>query len=115
MKTHPDPEQSNMPSPSTTDSTTKPNGTSDAPVSVTTPVGSVNVDSKGNVSVQAPGVSVTATPDGNVNVSAPGTSVQAGANSKVDAKPKAAPPPVPAGPSPEEIAKMEDEADRLGV
>src|SRR5579859_5013480 len=104
MKTHPDPEQSNMPSPSTTDSTTKPNGTSDAPVSVTTPVGSVNVDSQGNVSVQAPGVSVTATPNGNVNVSAPGASVKAGSNSKADGNPKPsrsgssaqpAPPPVP--------------------
>ncbi len=124
MKTHADPEQSSIPSPSTTDSTTKPNTSSGAPVSVTTPAGSVNVDGQGNVSVQAPGVSVTATPDGNVNVSAPGASVKAGANSKADGNPKpsrggssgqAAPPPVPAGPSPEEIAKMEDEADRLNI
>ena len=96
MKTHADPEQSNLPS-------------------QTTPAGSVNVDEKGNVSVQAPGVSIKATPDGNVNISAPGTSVQTGTNPKMDAKPKAAAPPVPAGPSPEEIAKMEDEADRLSV
>ena len=123
MKTHADPTQSSMPSPSTTDSTAKPNGSSDAPVSVTAPAGSVNVDSQGNVSVQAPGVSVTATPDGNVNVSAPGASVKAGANSKADGNPKPvrsgssaqAAPPVPAGPSPEEIAKMEDEADRLNI
>ena len=115
MKTHADPEQSNLPSQSTTDSTAKPKNGTDGPVAITTPVGSVNVDEKGNVSVQAPGVSITATPDGNVNVSAPGTSVQTGTNPKVDAKPKAAVPPVPAGPSPEEIAKMEDEADRLSV
>jgi len=115
MKTHADPEQSNLPTQSTTDSTAKPKPGTDGPVAVTTPAGSVNVDEKGNVSVQAPGVSISATPDGNVNVSAPGTSVQTGSNPKVDAKPKAAAPPVPAGPSPEEIAKMEDEADRLNV
>lgn len=115
MKTHADPEQSNMPSQSTTDSTAKPKPGADGPVAIATPVGSVNVDEKGNVSVQAPGVSITATPDGNVNVGAPGTSVQAGTTPKLEAKPKAAAPPVPAGPSPEEIAKMEDEADRLSV
>ena len=115
MKTHADPEQSNLPSQSASDSKAKPKTGTDGPVAITTPAGSVNVDEKGNVSVQAPGVSINATPDGNVNVSAPGTSVQAGTNSKVDAKPKTAPPPVPAGPSPEEIAKMEDEADRLSV
>jgi serine/threonine-protein kinase len=125
MKTHADPEQSNMPSQSSTDGTAKPNGSADGPVSITTPMGSVNVDEKGNVSVQAPGVSVTATPDGKVNVTAPGTAVQAGAKTKSDGNPKAlrqgaaanqaTAPPVPAGPSPEEITKMEDEADRLGI
>ena len=115
MKTHADPEQSNLPSQSTADSTAKPKSGTDGPVAITTPAGSVNVDDKGNVSVQAPGVSITATQDGNVNVSAPGTSVQAGTNPKVDAKPKVSAPPVPQGPSPEEIAKMEDEADRLSV
>jgi serine/threonine protein kinase len=124
MKTHADPEQSNLPAQTTTDSTTKPNAAPDGPVSITTPVGSVNVDEKGNVSVQAPGVSVTATPDGKVNVTAPGTSVQAGAKTKADGNPKPSrdsvnagqpAPPVPSGPSPEEIAKMEDEADRLNI
>jgi len=124
MKTHADPQQSNMPSQSTTYSTAKPDSGTDGPVSVTTPMGSVNVDDKGNVSVQAPGVSVSATPDGNVNVTAPGASVHAGAKTKADGNPKplrggasgqAAAPPVPAGPSPEEIAKMEDEADRLNI
>jgi serine/threonine-protein kinase len=115
VKTHADPQESNLPAQSATDSMSRPKSGTDGPVAITTPAGSVNVDEKGNVSVQAPGVSITATPDGNVNVSAPGTSVQAGTNPKVDAKPKAAAPPVPAGPSPEEIAKMEDEADRLSV
>ena len=124
MKTHADPQQSNMPSQSTTYSTAKPDSGTDGPVSVTTPMGSVNVDDKGNVSVQAPGVSVSATPDGNVSVTAPGASVHAGAKTKADGNPKplrggasgqAAAPPVPAGPSPEEIAKMEDEADRLNI
>jgi serine/threonine protein kinase len=122
MKTHADPEQSNMPAQSSKDSGAKPNSGTDGPVSVTTPVGSVNVDDKGNVSVQAPGVSVNATADGNVNVTAPGASVHAGAKTKTDGNPKplreggqATAPPVPAGPSPEEISKMEDEADRLNI
>jgi len=122
MKTHADPNQSNLPAQSATDSSTKPNSGADGPVSVTTPVGSVNVDDKGNVSVQAPGVSVNATADGNVNLTAPGTSVHAGAKSKADGNPKplreggqATAPPIPPGPSPEEIAKMEDEADRLNI
>jgi hypothetical protein len=124
MKTHADPEQSNMPSQSATDSAAKSNGAPDGPVSITTPVGSIHVDEKGNVSVQAPGVSVTATPDGKVDVIAPGTSVQAGAKTKADGNPKPmreggttgqAAPPVPAGPSPEEITRMEDEADRLNI
>jgi eukaryotic-like serine/threonine-protein kinase len=125
MKTHADPEQSNMPTQSTTDSTAKPGSGTDAPVSVTTSAGSVTVDGQGNVSVQAPEVSVSATPDGNLNVTAPGTSVHAGTKTKADGNPKplreggasrqATAPPVPAGPSPEEIAKMEDEADRLNI
>jgi eukaryotic-like serine/threonine-protein kinase len=125
MKTHADPEQSNPPSQSSADGAAKPNGGADGPVSISTPMGSVVVDEKGNVSVQAPGVSVTATPDGKVNVTAPGTSVQAGANTKSGGNPKAlrqggganqaTAPAVPSGPSPEEIAKMEDEADRLGI
>jgi len=125
MKTHADPQLSNMPSQSSTDSTAKPNSGTDGPVSVTTPMGSVNVDDKGNVSVQVPGVSVSATPDGNVNVTAPGASVHAGTKTKAGGNPKplreggnsgqAIAPLVPAGPSPEEIAKMEDEADRLNI
>jgi hypothetical protein len=122
MKTHADPEQSNVAPKASTDSTAKPSSGTDGPVSVTTPMGSVNVDDKGNVSVQAPGVSVSATPDGNVNVTAPGASVHAGTKAKADGNPKpsreggqASAPPVPAGPSPEEIAKMEDEADRLNI
>ena len=125
MKTHADPEQSNVAPQASTDSNVKPSSSADGPVSVITPMGSVKVDDKGNVSVQAPGVSVNATADGNVNVTAPGTSVHAGAKTKADGNPKplreggtggqATAPPIPAGPSPEEIAKMEDEADRLNI
>ena len=118
MKTHADPEQSNRPAQTSTDSSAKAKSGADAPVSITTTAGSVNVDGQGNVSVQAPGVSVSATPDGNVNVTAPGASVHAGAKTKADGNPNAsaqAAPPVPAGPSRAEVAKMEDEADQLSV
>src|SRR5262249_51085053 len=87
----------------------------DQPVSVTTPVGSVNVDEKGNVSVQAPGVSVNATPDGKVDVNAPGAATHVGGKSKTQGGGVAAPPPPPPGPSPEEIKKVEDEGDQLNV
>jgi serine/threonine-protein kinase len=118
MKTHADPKQSNMPAHTSADSSAKAQSGADAPVSITTTAGSVNVDGQGNVSVQAPGVSVSATPDGNVNVTAPGASVHAGAKTKADGNPNAsaqAAPPVPAGPSRAEVAKMEDEADQLSV
>jgi len=118
MKTHADPEQSNMPAHTSADSSAKAQNGADAPVSITTSASSVNVDGQGNVSVQAPGVSVSATPDGNVNVTAPGASVHAGAKTKADGNPNAsaqAAPPVPAGPSRAEVAKMEDEADQLSV
>src|SRR5258706_870898 len=125
MKTHADPEQSNVAPQASTDSNVKPSSSADGPVSVTTPVGSVKVDDKGNVSVQAPGVSVNATVDGNVNVTAPGTSVHAGAKTKADGNPKplreggtggqATAPPVPPGPSPEGNSKMGDEDDRVNI
>jgi len=118
MKTHADPEQSSQQGQSATDSGKKQTG-GDQPVTVTTPVGTVNVDSQENVSVQAPGVSVTATPDGKADVTAPGgVAVHAGAPSKADGNPKPqreAAPAVPAGPSPEEIKKMEDLGDQLNV
>lgn len=123
LKTHADPEQATMPANSSGNSSSKPNTGTDGSVSINTPMGSVNVDGQGNVAVQAPGVSVKATPDGKAEVTSPGASVHAGtpsAGQKLNGNPKPfheanAAPPVPAGPSPEEIAKMEDEADQLNV
>jgi len=117
MRTHADPSESNFGGQSATDANNKAKS-GDEPVTVTTPMGSVNVDEKGNVSVQAPGVSVNATPDGKVDVNAPGTGVHVGAKSSAKAQSgggAAAAPPVPAGPSPEEIKKVEDEGDQLNV
>jgi len=123
LKTHADPEQATMPSKSSSNSGSKSKSDGDGPVSVQTPVGSVNVDAQGNVAVQAPGVSVNASGDGKTDVSVPGTSVHTGApneGQKGNGNPKpfhdaSNTPPVPAGPSPEEITKMEDEADQLNI
>jgi serine/threonine-protein kinase len=110
----------------------------DGPVSVQSSFGSVAVDDKGNVAIKAPGVTVNAGADGTASVNAPGVNVSAdksgasvtAAGASVRAKtPKAprvdapsapqAPPvnaaPVPSGPSPEELAKLEDESDKLGT
>ncbi len=123
LKTHADPDQATMPSKSSGDSSSKPQAGADGPVSIQTPVGSVNVDAQGNVAVQAPGVSVNAAADGKTDVTTPGPSVHTGApnaGQKANGNPKpfhdaTTAPPLPAGPSPEEIAKMADEADQLSV
>jgi eukaryotic-like serine/threonine-protein kinase len=121
MKTHADPQQATTPSNSTGDSGSKAKTDKDAPVSINTPVGSVNVDAQGNVAVQAPGVSVNASPDGKTELTAPGVSISTGASPNGGAKtngnpkPANAKPAPPPGPSPEEIAKVEDEADQLSV
>jgi serine/threonine-protein kinase len=91
--------------------------------------GGVTVDAQGNVSVQTPQGNVDASgTTGSVKVSGPGgeaTPAAPKAPSKLSAgNPKplrdagtaaVAPPPVPAEPSPEELAKLEDEADKLNV
>ncbi len=123
LKTHADPDQATMPSKSPGDSSSKPQASADGPVSIQTPVGSVNVDAQGNVAVQAPGVSVNAAADGKTDVTTPGPSVHPGApntGQRANGNPKpfhdaTTAPPAPAGPSPEEIAKMADEADQLSV
>jgi eukaryotic-like serine/threonine-protein kinase len=111
LHTHADPENATLPAAKSTSSTPK-------------PASSVKVDASGNVSVQAPGVNVNVGADGKTDVSAPGVAVDAAAPAKKAAgNPKpfhdtAAPPetpPVPAGPSPEEIAKMDDLADQLNA
>jgi len=113
MGTHADPAQSNQGGASDVSGKAK---TGDEPVSVTTPLGSVNVDEKGNVKVEAPGVSVNATPDGKVEVNAPGAGVKAGAKGSGKGQVGGTPAPAePPGPSPEEIRKMEDMGDQLNV
>jgi len=137
LKTHADPNQATFPSgksdnSGTTGSTdSKSDKDSNAPVAIDTPVGSVHVDGQGNVAIQSPNGSIKVSPDGNATVTAPGVSVKTGSNAsggdagKNNGNPKPwrdanatnqpPPPPVPAGPSPEEIAKVEDEADQLNV
>jgi len=119
--THAQTSESNLGGQSSTDTSGKAKTGGDEPVTVTTPVGSVNVDEKGNVSVQAPGVSVNATQDGKVDVNGAGAGVHVGAKSKAKLQGgtnggggTAAPAESP-GPSPEEIKKMEDLGDQLNV
>ncbi len=111
LHTHADPESATLPAGKTAVSAPKPGA-------------SVKVDASGNVSVQTPGVSVSVGADGKTDVVAPGAAADAAAAAKKAAgNPKpfhdtAAPPaapPVPAGPSPEEIAKMDDLADQLNA
>jgi serine/threonine-protein kinase len=129
LKTHADPEHATFPAGNSAKG--KNADGSDGTVSVTTPAGSVNVDGQGNV--QAPGVNLSVGADGKTNVATPGGSVNAGGGA-VSAPPVAKPngnpkpwrdntnsggqqtaPPAPAGPSPEEIAKMDDMADQLNA
>jgi eukaryotic-like serine/threonine-protein kinase len=116
---------------------------SDAPVSIQAPGVGVSVDDKGNVAVKAPGASVSATADGNAQVSAPGASISAtkdgsasvnapGASVRVGRKnasrvsaqapaaqtPSSAPaavPPSNPGPSAEEVQRLTDDGEKLGV
>jgi serine/threonine-protein kinase len=80
-------------------------------VAIQSEKGSVTVDAQGNVSVQ--------TPKGNVDVSGTSGSVKISAGNPKPLRDAgttaAAPPSAPAGPSPEELAKLEDDADKLNV
>ncbi|HEY4978389.1 MAG TPA: protein kinase [Candidatus Acidoferrum sp.] len=91
-------------------------------VSVKTDQGSFSVDPQGNVSVKTPDGSFNASVNGDVKINGKsGTKIQTsrtgsdaagtggGTNVQVTT------PTVPAGPSPEEIAKVEDEADKMNV
>ncbi len=83
--------------------------------------GSVTVDGQGNVAIQSPNGSInTSATTGGVKVSSKsaGNPTPAHGAGTADGPGQAAQPttpPVPAGPSPEEIAKVEDEADKLNV
>jgi eukaryotic-like serine/threonine-protein kinase len=96
----------------------------------------INVDANGNVSIHSPkgdvqiggvnGSVAVSTPDGgsvNVGGKSAGKSSQPSSNSG-NPKPwrdsnaqgnNAASPPVPAGPSPEELARLDDDADKLNI
>ena len=80
-------------------------------VAIRSDKGNITVDEQGNVSVE--------TPKGNVDVSGTGGSVKVSAGNPKPSRDAgttaAAPPSVPAGPSPEELAKLEDDADKLNV
>jgi len=86
--------------------------------------GSIKVDANGNVSIDSPNGSmkVDAT-SGSVNVSSkpqPGASKSLASGNPMPARAgqtavETPPPSPPPGPSPEEIAKVEDEADKLSV
>jgi hypothetical protein len=85
-------------------------------VSIQSDKGSITVDQQGNVSLQSPKGRISSSASGEVNISktpARKTSQDVGSTAAAPIPPSA--PPVPAGPSPEEIAKVEDEADKLNI
>jgi len=108
LNTHADPEKATIPA--------KDPGAkkADAPVQVNTPGATVKVDSSG-VSVNTPGANVNVpAPNSDAGISPPKTPGtpkpnNGGQNAQTQA------PPVPAGPSPEEIQKMDDLADQLSA
>jgi serine/threonine protein kinase len=115
--------ESVTPSSSTGSSGVNPAPPTIPPVSVQTDQGSIKVDPQGNVDIQTPQVSISASPTGSAKIATkggaatPSTRGNGSASSKGQSAQVAAPaaPPVPAGPSPEEIEKAEDEADKLNV
>ena len=129
MFTHADPNKSAFPS--TTDTNNAPPASAPAPtpapaapdvsiatgqngVSLQSDKGSIKVDPQGNVSIETPNGSINTSSSGNVSISRNKKNTNsADAGSPVTATPGA--PQVPAGPSPEEIAKVEDEADKLNI
>jgi hypothetical protein len=118
MRTHAEATQENAAGKSATDKGGKAKG-GDDPVSVAVPGATVNVDAQGNVSVQTPGATVNTGGNGSTNGSAPGAGTHnpdtAVLPPRAPGPPKTVAPPVPAGPSPEEIQKMTDLGDQLNV
>jgi serine/threonine protein kinase len=129
--THADPSKSAFPAdtsstttpatPRATNSVPPPATPADAGVSLQSDKGSVTVDAQGNVAIQGPNGSInTSAPTGGVRVSGksagnPTPSHTAVTSSGSSQNTQPAPPPVPAGPSPEEIANVEDEADKMNI
>jgi len=144
LGTHADPSkavfQANSPSPTPGDATGSSSATpanSDAAANPSAPIvslrsdkGNITVDANGNVSMQSPQGSLQV--DGKTGAvrmnDSSGTSMAAGGKSKGAAVSTGNPlsagtsgtqadsaPPVPQGPSPEAVGKMEDDADKLNV
>jgi len=128
MRTHADPDKAVLPGESSAGSSNNSKQPADAAqpaVSVQTDKGSVTVDQQGGVSVQSP--------NGSVEIpGSSGASVPPAAQPPVETHPaKGNPKPArsnaskpsttqdvalpPSGPTPEELAKLEDEADKLNV
>ncbi len=90
-------------------------------ISVKSDKGSFSVDPQGNVSVQTPDGNFSASANGDVKVGGKRSAVPVPARNGGDAASsgsqgaQVSTPPVPAGPTPEEIAKVEDEADKMNV
>jgi serine/threonine protein kinase len=87
-------------------------------LAIQTDKGSVKVDAQGNVEVQGAQGSISTSSAGGVKIT--GKSARSNAGGQATAgqpaqDPAATMPSVPAGPTPEEIAAMEDEADKLNV
>ncbi len=132
--THADPNKSALPKtamttniPATQDASSSapvPNASapvSDSGVSLQSDKGSIRVDPQGNVAINTPDSSLTASRPGDVKISGKRAGNPASSRDVTDrintptqdAQPAA--PPVPAGPTPDEIAKVEDEADKLNI
>jgi serine/threonine-protein kinase len=99
-------------------------------VSVKAPGASVSATADGDAQVSAPGASVSATKDGSASVTAPGASVRVGrknasasatraaSQAALSQQPPSAPaavPPPNAGPSAEEVQRVTDDGEKLGV
>ena len=132
------PSSPSSPAPGSTPSTD-----SGSPVSIQTPGGGVTIDDKGNVAIKSPAGSISTTPDGNVKINGAsgsisaskdgsaaingrGSSVRVGrkapasqaAQDSADQTPPVAPavvPPPTSGPSAEEIQRLTDDGEKLGV
>jgi eukaryotic-like serine/threonine-protein kinase len=117
------PDSSNPAPSATADSSTTPSTPSTPPSTPSKPIvdlkgdqGGIKVDSDGSVSLDSPNGSIHVdAKTGAVNMSGKGKQNLANGNptpSRADAPPVPEP---PAGPTPEEIAKVEDDADKLNV
>jgi eukaryotic-like serine/threonine-protein kinase len=124
--THADSNKSASPADSSNTATNPSNPDTNAPgssptVNIQSDQGSMNVDANGNVSIQSPNGSLQVDAQtGSVKMSGKNgekLSVRSGSplTSRAEVPEAPAMPALPPGPSPEEIAKAEDEADKINV